>query len=149
MLRLLALSCLIFATCQDQRLEKTFFFKQPRETRLERMRHYSLEDQYRIYRFGHDKIEPPALELAIPIAEKGPQVTPFLLERLRSDKSDLAVRDILYLLQEMLSMKTFDARNNPALMQILNDRVPGIKNEDVQYASRLMLEQIKNTPERP
>jgi|SRR5579859_7598402 len=149
MLRLFVLNCLLLVTCNDHQLLDNFFYKQPRETRLERMRNYSLADQYKIYRYGHDKLEPPALQLATPIAEKGSSAIPFLLQQLRSDKDELAVRDILYLLREMMSMNTFDARKDPILMQTLSDRVRELKNQNIQYSSRLFLEEIKNTPERP
>ena len=149
MLRLFVLSCMLIATSNNHQLEKDFFFKQPRESRLERMRQYSVEDQYKIYRFGHDKIEPPALYLAAPIAEKGAAVIPFLTEQMKSDKDDLAVRDILFLLEEMQWRKTFDARKDASLMQLLDTRVPGIKNKNVQYSSRDMLEHIKKAPELP
>ncbi len=113
------------------------------------MRQYSVEDQYKIYRFGHDKIEPPALYLAAPIAEKGAAVIPFLTEQLKADKDELAVRDILYLLERMQWLKAFDARKDASLMQLLDARVQAIKNKNIQYSSRDMLEHIKNFPQLP
>src|ERR1051325_9187963 len=102
----LLLICATLVTCNNQptnqHLEKDFFFKHPRATRLQRLGQYPLEEQYKIYRYGHDRIEPPDLELAGPIAQKGQAVVPFLKEKLESDKDDLAVRDILYLLEQML-----------------------------------------------
>jgi hypothetical protein len=146
MIRLFVLSFILIAAANDHKLERDFFFRQPRETRLERMRRYSVEDQYKIYRFGHDKIEPPALFLAEPIAERGVAVIPFLVEQLKIDKEDLAVRDILYLLQRMQWMKTFDARKDPSLMKMLDDRVSAIKSKYLQNSSQDTLRRIKNAP---
>ena len=44
----LSLSCFVFFKCDDHRLEKVFF-DQPPETRIERLRKYSLADQYKIF----------------------------------------------------------------------------------------------------
>jgi len=148
MMRLLLLICSLLVISSnrtdDHRLEKDFFFKHPRETRLQRLKQYSLEDQYKIYRYGHDKIEPPVLELADPIAQKGKAAVPFLKHKLESEQEDLAVRDILYLLEQMLWMNTFDARQDEALMQALKARVAQIKNENVKFSSRDMLEFIEH-----
>lgn len=144
--KLFTVFCLLLATCDAQQFKKDFFRKTPPADRLETMRQYSLEDQYKIYRYGHDKIEPPALILARPIAERGKAAVPFLIEQLKSDKNDLAVRDILYLLERMLDMKTFDARTDTGLMKLLDDRVVAIKKQNVEYSSRDTLEYIRNNP---
>ena len=41
------------------------------------MRSASLEDQYKIFRYGMDKREPPASWLAEPIAARGSSAIPF------------------------------------------------------------------------
>lgn len=143
----LLLICALLITCNAQQLEKDFFRKHPRTARLESMRHYGLEDQYKIYRYGQDKIEPPEFDLAEPIAERGKAAIPFLTEQLRSDKDDLTVRDILYVLEQMLQMKTFDLRQDASLMEILQSRVLAIKNQNVQHSSREILAEIKNAPQ--
>jgi hypothetical protein len=61
---------LLMLGCRSYSLEKDFFV-QPLGTRLERMRQYSLEDQYWIFRYGNDVVHPPLTDLANPIAEKG------------------------------------------------------------------------------
>jgi hypothetical protein len=148
MTKLFLLSCALLFSCNNQKFEN-HFFQGPRETRLQRMRQYSLLEQYKIYRFGHDTIEPPALELAAPIIEKGGAAIPFLTKQLESDKDDLAVRDILFLLRGMMWRQTYDVTKNPTLIQILDRRVQEIKNANVQYSSRTMLDNIKGNPERP
>jgi hypothetical protein len=57
--------------------------------------------------------------------------------------------DILYLFEEMQWMKTFDARQDASLMQVLDTRVQAIKNKNVQYSSRISLDHVKNAPELP
>jgi hypothetical protein len=54
-----------------------------------------------IFRYGNDQKEPPAMELAGPIAERGGEAVPFLLNKLNVDKGDIAVRDILLIFETM------------------------------------------------
>ena len=63
-------------------------------TRIDRVRQYSLEDQYRIFRYGNDVVEPPLLGLAEPIAERGATAIPFLQKQLNAEPDDTTVRDL-------------------------------------------------------
>src|SRR6266446_3549865 len=76
----LAFAWLLVVGCEDRDLEQKFF-SQPAATRLERMRQYSLADQYKIFRYGNDKREPPAMSLADAIAERGAAAVPFCWTR--------------------------------------------------------------------
>jgi hypothetical protein len=95
---LLALTCLIAAGCNDHKLEKSFFEK-PAVDRVQRLRRYSLDEQYRIFRYGMDAREPPAMGLADPIAERGAEAVPFLIKKLNADADDITVRDILLIFE--------------------------------------------------
>jgi hypothetical protein len=70
---LLAFACFLALGCESHDTEKNFF-KQPLANRVERLRQYSLVDQYKIFRYGNDMREPPFMDLAIPIAERGATV---------------------------------------------------------------------------
>lgn len=133
----------------DHNMEKDFFSKHPLGTRLERIKHYCLPDQYRIYRYAHDEMEPPLLDMAVPIAEKGATAIPFLTEQLKTDKDDLAVRDIVYLLEKMRRMKTFDARTDPALIELLKSRIFSMKPSTVQFSSRETFEHLTDSSPEP
>src|SRR6266704_1666653 len=65
-----ALACLLTWGC-DHPMERSFF-REPAGATVERLRRYELPDQYKIFRYGIDRYEPPAFELADPIAERGP-----------------------------------------------------------------------------
>jgi hypothetical protein len=93
-------ACLFAFGCNHQHLEESFFDRPP-EDRVERLRQYSLEDQYKIFRYGNDKIEPPLMELAEPIAEKGATAIQFLVTRLNLKTDDVTVRDVLLILETM------------------------------------------------
>lgn len=146
MSRLVVLLCAVLMTCSHgDQLEKDFF-KHPRAERVERLRHYSLQDQYRIFRYGNDKIEPPDLELANPIAERGAGAIPFLTEQLKFSTDDLTVVDIMLILRTMVNLKTYDVKRDAALMGILETRISKMKSQDWQAFCREKLENIKNAP---
>jgi hypothetical protein len=140
--KLLAFTLLLLITCNDQ-LERDFFSKYSPKERVAQLRQYSLEDQYKIFRYGNDKLQPRDWTLADPIAERGAAVIPFLTAKLNSNADDLTVYDVLIILWEMDRLKTFQPAQDTTLMHFLEDRVPKIKNPDLQYRSRSLLDNIK------
>ena len=145
MIRIVILLGIMVGSCAAQQLEKDFFFKQPPENRLERIRHYSLPDQYKIFRYGNDKIEPPVMELAGPIAEKGAAAVPFLMDQLKSSTDLLTVRDILLILKTMSRSKTYDVKGDTALMALLEAKISKIKDKEWQAFCHEGLQQIKDS----
>lgn len=109
----LALACLVALGCRGQNVEKAFFDK-PAGDRVERLRQYSLGDQYKIFRYGNDRIEPPAMGLAIPIAERGASAVPFLIDQLKAGSDDVAVRDILLIFEMLEASGSYNVK--PTLM---------------------------------
>src|SRR4051812_34884047 len=107
--------CIGVGSCQRQSIEKQFFAG-PASTRIERLRQYSLEDQYRIFRYGNDRFEPPLLGLAKPIAERGRTAVPFLLEKLNSNPDDITVRDALQIFETMSSTKSYEVKSDLPVM---------------------------------
>lgn len=140
--KLLAFTLLLLITCSDQ-LERDFFSKYARANRIAGLRQYSLEDQYKIFRYGNDKMQPRDWTLADPIAERGASVIPFLTAKLNSSADDFTVYDILIILWEMDRLKTFQPTRGTTLMHFLEDRVPKIKNPELQYRSRSLLDDVK------
>ncbi len=48
--------CVVLGGCANHRLEKEFFFKNPAATRMDRLRQYSFDDQYRLFRYGNGRL---------------------------------------------------------------------------------------------
>jgi len=115
------------SNCTAKSIEEAFFDK-PAHSRLERFANYSLEDQYKIFRYGNDRIEPPVMELAEPIAAKGKTAVPFLRAQLQRAKDDLTVRDILRVFQTMARLRTYDVKSNAPLMNDVRSKVAEVKN---------------------
>ena len=134
--------CLSTFGCEHPRLEESFFNK-PLGDRLDRLRQYSLEDQYKIFRYGNDRIEPPLMGLADPIAERGAAAIPFLLRQLDSKADDLAIRDILMIFATMAYSKSYDVKSDEPLMTMLASKVSGMKDKEWQEICLKMLQRIK------
>jgi hypothetical protein len=125
----LVLTCLVALGCRDHHLERAFFDK-PAGDRLERLRQYSLADQYKIFRYGNDFKEPPAMELAGPIAERGAAAVPFLVDQLNASADDIAIRDILLIFERMQSSGSYKVNADIHLMGVLASQIFGMKDKD-------------------
>jgi hypothetical protein len=140
----LALACLLVLGCENHDLEKNFF-KQPLANRVERLRQYSIADQYKIFRYGNDRMEPPLMDLADPIAERGATAVPFLLDQLNSKPDDITLRDILLIFETMANTKSYDVKSDAGLMTTLASRVSGMKDQAWQGNCSKMLQRIKDS----
>jgi len=136
--------CILFAGCANHKIEREFFFKKPVSTRMDRLRQYSLDDQYRIFRYGNDRFEPPLTGLAMPIAERGQSAVAFLLERLSLDADDITVRDVLSLFEAMGSIKSYDVKSDLSVMNTLRYRVSTMKDQEWKVVCSKMLRRIES-----
>ena len=118
-------TCLLIVGCYRTALERDFF-SQPAADRVERLRHYSLDDQYELFRSGMD-IEPPMMDLAIPIAERGAGAVPFLLGQLNASGDDRTVVDILLVFEDMATSRSYDVTSDAALMARIESKVSALK----------------------
>ncbi len=141
-----ALCCICGITlwgCSTHRFERHVVFGGPASTRIDRVRQYSLEDQYKVFRYGNDVVEPPLFGLAKPIAERGATAIPFLLKKLNAEPDDTTVRDILLIFQEMAFSKSYDVKADAVLMGTLDTRVTAMKDKEWQSVCSRMLRSIK------
>lgn len=135
---------LIAFGCGRQSFEQSFFEK-PASSRLERLREYSLADQYKIFRYGNDKIEPPIMELADPIAERGPSAIPFLRAQLDLAADDQTIRDILLIFETMGRSRTYNVRSDGTLVAELTSKIAQMKDAEWQAICMKMLQRIKDS----
>jgi hypothetical protein len=144
MLPSLLLVCFMALGCRDHHLEKNFFDKPPAD-RVERLRQYSLDDQYKIFRYGNDVKEPPAMELAGPTAERGASAVPFLVDQLKATTDDIAVRDILLIFEMTEASGSSNVKADTALMGVLGSKVSGMKDKDWQATCMKKLQRINDS----
>jgi hypothetical protein len=136
------LCCITFWGC-GYKFERHVVFDGPVATRIDRVRQYPLEDQYRIFRYGNDVVEPPILDLAKPIAERGATAVPFLLKQLDAHSDDTTTRDLLAIFQQMEISKSYEVKADSALMDKLDIRVQAIKDNEWRAICSTMLRRIK------
>jgi hypothetical protein len=132
----------LVAGCNSSSLEKNFFREHVADS-VEQLRTYPLEQQYKIFRYGNDVVEPPLMELAVPIAERGATAIPFLTAQLNTDSDDFAVRDIVLILDKMALLKTYDVKGDTQLMTIAEARISGMRDKDWRRITSKMFQRIK------
>jgi hypothetical protein len=137
--------CILLGGCANHRFEREFFFKNPAATRMDRLRQFSLDDQYRLFRYGNDRFEPPLTGLVKPIAERGQNAVPFLLEKLNSHADDITVRDVLSLFETMGSIKSYDVKSDALVMDTLRSRVSTMKDPGWKAVCSKMLGRIEGS----
>jgi hypothetical protein len=126
--------------CHNHEFERQFFSRL--DNRVERSRQLTLEEQYRIFRYGNDVMHPPFMDLADPIAERGAAAVPFLLEQLAADHTDIAARDIMLVFQRMARLKVYNVKSDAGLMSTLSARVERMKDKEWREISSRMLKSI-------
>jgi hypothetical protein len=138
-----SLCSIVLLGCMNHRFERHVVFGGPPATRIERVRQYSLEDQYKIFRYGNDYVEPPLMNLADPIAERGAAAIPFLLNQLNTEKDDTVVRDTLLIFETMAVSKSYDVKSDPTLMSALNAKIAGMKDKGWKSVCLAMFGRVK------
>lgn len=86
---------------------------------------YPLETRYRLYICGRQAAHAP-WALQVPFAEGGEDAARFLEHKLESTDYDATVLDILIAFWTMRQIGSFDASSDPALMQLLEQRVTNL-----------------------
>jgi len=104
------------------------FFKQTTAQQAKKIHDYDLETQYDLYIVGQQANHPPTIYLADELAKNGKAIVPLLREKLESPhKYEATVSDIVLVLYQMAPQKTYDVRNDKALMALVEKRVSEMK----------------------
>jgi hypothetical protein len=139
----LVAGCLVLVACAGHKFERSFISQVPARDRVDRLRQYSLEDQYRIYRYGNDCIEPPLMDLAEPIAERGATAVPFLLAKLDLKADDMTVRDVLGIFHMMAYVKAYNVKADTLVMGALRARLSTMKDAEWKRICSKTLQSIE------
>lgn len=125
------------------------FFQMPLRDQLTHFTTYSIREQYAIYIYGNQKLEPPALYLARPFGAEGAKVVPLLRERLAAASDDATIRDIVLVFSEMSSQRAVRVAEDQELMRLLTDSVAKMKTPGWKSISEHELERIRETHSAP
>jgi len=119
------------------------FFQQTMSEQAKKIHEYDLETQYDLYIVGQQVIHPPMM-LDDELAKNGKAIVPLLREKLASPpKYEATVRDIVQVLDQMARQKTYDVRNDNALIALAEKRVSEMKGYWKSYTQE-MLDDIRN-----
>jgi hypothetical protein len=99
------------------------FFSLSHDDMMKRFANYSLQDQFKFFRYGNDELEPPYTELADPIAKQGRDAVPFLLSQLENETDELGIRDIALIFEMMAFYKTYDVKSDQKIMHLLSTKI--------------------------
>lgn len=121
------------------------FFQMPLKDRLTHFTTYPIREQYAIYIYGNQKLEPPALYLARPFGAEGAKVVPLLRERLAAASDDATIRDIVLVFSEMSSQGAVRVAQDQKLMRLLTDSVAKMKDPGWRSISEHELERIRSS----
>lgn len=112
----------ITARAIDDESQRDFFFNHTSDEQISIFQDYDLETQYKTYITGTQIIHPPAIYLAREIARRGSSAAEFLRTRLKNEKSEVSIRDIVAVLLKMQQLGTYNVNGDPSLMNIAIER---------------------------
>lgn len=134
---------------EDERLDDIkAFYRLPVLQRMAAFRSYNLSEQLDIFFYGNQVRHPPAQELAVCYALSGPPGARLLRERLAKSNTDLDVRDIALLLEEMQRYGTYDVRGDAIMMDRLENRIASMQDRGWQDTAVNFLKEIRTVSPR-
>lgn len=116
------------------------FFQKPLKEQVAKFPSYELQKQYTIFICGNQTIHPPAQYLAGAFAQDGPKAVDFLREKLKNAKDDLTIRDITLVFAEMNKLKTYDVAGDSELINLLTEKISGMKSAWKDTSEQLLRE---------
>jgi hypothetical protein len=91
-----------------------------------------------------DHVEPPAMELARPIANRGAEAVDFLKEELNIVSDGSSIWDILLIFDVMASSGSYSVKDDAALMSLLDLKSKNIRDSRLQNMCEVVLTRIRN-----
>jgi hypothetical protein len=125
---LLILSCCTSSHAGLPKGVSNEFFWMPQEQRDAEFEKYDFDNQYRIYIYGSQHIEPPVIALAWPLAREGGRIVQPLEAKLQTADDDLTIRDIIFVFRVMNELGTYDVAGDKSLMEKLRLKVSAMQN---------------------
>jgi hypothetical protein len=104
---------------------------------------YDVGKQYAIFICGNQYVHPPMMYLAELLAKEGGKVVAFLKMKLLAVKDDLTVRDLIFVFAEMNRLKTYNVAADHELMNLIVERLEGMKDPDWKQIAGQMVDEIK------
>jgi hypothetical protein len=139
---IIAIVVILFSGCATNQLEHDFFGKEYDQAGT-RIKSYPIADQIKIYLYGMQEISPPKTALSIPIAERGGDAIPDILNQLNTYPTEQNIRDLMVIFEMMQRVGSYDVRHDKLLMKKLDGYINGMKNEILRGTSKNQLYRIR------
>lgn len=107
---------------------------------------YDLETRYRLYICGKQALHAP-WGLEVPFARGGEEAARFLEQKLEETEHAATIYDIVVVFTTMRELGTFDASVDPALMNLIEQKIGQLDGALREYGER-NLQTIRNGPPR-
>ena len=120
------------------------FFRLTPDERLANFATFDLDRQYVTYICGMQVMHPRTLYLADAFSKEGPIAFPFLAKKLVETQNDSYFRNIVYVLSEMQSRKTYDVVAEKDLMLYMEKRASKIQDEFWRGYTQRLIEKIQS-----
>jgi hypothetical protein len=120
------------------------FFRKPTTVQMAEFSDYSVKDEYALYICGSQVREPPSIHLAIPFAKKGKAAVGLLRTKLAATRSDLTIRDILFVFEEMERLRSYDVASDDDLMKLIDVAVDRVKDPVWKKQCEQSVKEIRN-----
>lgn len=124
------------------------FFWMPPKQRDAAFEKYDFEDQYKIYMYGCQQIEPPTIGLAWPLAREGASIVQPLEAKLRNANDDLTITYIVFVYRVMNDLGTYNVASNKSLMEELREKVSAMQDPTWRVMTENTLLEIREKPPR-
>lgn len=126
------------------KLNKSFFSK-PTTVQMAEFGTLDIESQYAVYICGNQVREPPSIHLATAFAKEGATAVGFLKAKLAAAKSDLTVRDILLVFEEMNRRRTYNVAGDSDLMSVITAAVGKVQDAFWKKTCEKSLSEIRKS----
>jgi hypothetical protein len=125
------------------------FFALPRDARIKAFDSYDLETQYHLYLCGGEVVHPAMVELADPLAAKGPEAADLLRGKIIQTKNDHVINEIVLVFRLMKRRETFDVASDSSLMESIRSKVGTMQNSGLRRVTLGFLREIEGKEELP
>jgi hypothetical protein len=122
------------------------FLEKSVEEQVESANHLAIGDRIDLYLYGVQRYHPPRMQLSRPISKLGATAIPHLQQLLMEDSTDATLRDVLHVLAEMCSLKTYQLSSSPELLTLLERRVAAPRSETGGQLLREMMHEARACP---
>ena len=120
------------------------FFRLTPDERLAKFATFDLDRQYVTYICGMEVMHPRTLYLADAFAKEGQIAFPFIAKKLIETQNDSYFSNIVYVLSEMQSRKTYDVVAEKDLMRHMEKRASKIQHEFWRGYTQRLIERIQS-----